>query len=80
VLFFAVVLEQCQPEVFTPLETIITILEQSLVFSTANFVDSLVSHLHDMELVVHDLAFGKWNHFPSGSDKGLAQVHSDRLD
>jgi hypothetical protein len=33
-----------------------------------------------MELVVHDLAFGKWDHLLGGSDKCKTHVHSDRLD
>ena len=47
---FAVVLKRCYPEVFTPLEPIIPILEQSLRFSMADFVDSIVGHADPWKL------------------------------
>jgi hypothetical protein len=50
------------------------------MFSTANFVDSFVGHLHDVKLVVYDLAFGQWNHLLGSPDKGRAHIHGDRLD
>lgn len=50
------------------------------MFFTADLVDGIVGHLHDVELDVNDLALGKWNHLLGSPHKGRAHVHGDRLD
>ena len=79
-LFFTVVLKRSYPEIITPFESVDSIIEQSLMFCTADLVDGIVGHLHDVELDVNDLALGKWNHLLGSPHKGRAHVHGDRLD
>jgi len=42
-------------------------------------VESILGHLLDVEPVVHDLAFGQWNHLLGSQVKSRARVHGDRL-
>jgi len=61
------------------LESIIPILEQSLMFSTGDFFDNLVAIQMKWNLSCTTLLSAKCNYLPRNPDNGSAHVHGDRL-